>query len=119
MNVGVCGERLAVRFLEDRGYRILEQNYRFSGGEIDIISYKEGDLVFTEVKTRRNDRYGLPMEAVDVYKRRQIYKTAEYYLASNASDYRHIRFDVIEVFLGEKSMIHYIKNAFDGNDLGE
>ncbi|MDD7363855.1 MAG: YraN family protein [Peptoniphilus sp.] len=119
MDLGKTGEILASRFLEDRGYDILERNFRFARGEIDIISYKEGVLVFTEVKTRSSRRYGRPLDAVDVFKRRQIYKTAEYYLSSRSVGYREVRFDVIEVFIGEKSMIHYIKNAFDGNDLEE
>lgn len=117
MNLGQVGEELAVRFLKERGHEIVERNFRFAHGEIDIISYYKGTLVFIEVKTRRSTRYGRPMEAVDHFKRRQIYTTAEYYLATQSVRYHALRFDVIEVFIGEQSMIHYIKNAFDGNDL--
>ncbi len=117
MNLGRVGEELAVRFLKERGHEILERNFRFSRGEIDIISFYKGVLIFTEVKTRRSERYGRPMEAVDHFKRRQIYTTAEYYLSTQSVNYRAMRFDVIEVFIGEQSMIHYIKNAFNGNDL--
>lgn len=117
MNLGRVGEELAVRFLKERGHDILEQNFRFAHGEIDIISYHKGVLIFTEVKTRKSTRYGRPMEAVDRFKRRQIYTTAEYYLSTQSVRYHASRFDVIEVLIGEQSMIHYIKNAFDGNDL--
>ncbi|WP_215507398.1 YraN family protein [Peptoniphilus sp. EMRHCC_23] len=119
MNVGGTGEAIAEKFLEKQGHEILERNFRFKYGEIDIISFIKGVVVFTEVKTRTNVSYGDPKDAVDMFKRRQIYMTAEHYLAHRSPFYRAARFDVIEVFLTEKPMIHYIKNAFDGNDLGE
>lgn len=119
MNVGETGEGIAAKFLERQGHEILERNFRFKRGEIDIISFTKGIVVFTEVKTRTNVSYGDPKDAVDVFKRRQIYMTAEHYLTQQPLFYRAARFDVIEVFLTDKPMIHYIKNAFDGNDLGE
>ena len=117
MNLGQVGEELAVRFLKERGHEIVERNFRFAHGEIDIISFHKGVLIFTEVKTRRSERYGRPIEAVDSFKRRQIFTTAEYFLSTQSIRYHSTRFDVIEVFIGEQSMIHYIKNAFNGNDL--
>lgn len=119
MNIGETGESIAAKFLQKQGHDILERNFRFRHGEIDIISFTKGLVVFTEVKTRTNVNYGDPKDAVDVFKRRQIYMTAEHYLANRSTFYRGARFDVIEVFLTEKPMIHHIKNAFDGNDLGE
>ncbi|MDY3118041.1 MAG: YraN family protein [Peptoniphilus sp.] len=119
MNVGGAGEAIAAKFLEKQGHEILERNFRFRRGEIDIISFKKGLVIFTEVKTRTNVAYGDPKDAVDIYKRRQIYLTAEHYLSNRPCFYRAARFDVIEVFLTDAPMIHHIKNAFDGNDLGE
>lgn len=119
MNVGETGEGIAAKFLEKHGHEILERNFRFQRGEIDIISFTKGIVVFTEVKTRTNVSYGDPKDAVDIFKRRQIYMTAEHYLTQRSPFYRAARFDVIEVFLTDKPMIHHIKNAFDGNDLGE
>lgn len=119
MNIGETGESIAAKFLQKQGHDILERNFRFRHGEIDIISFTKGLVVFTEVKTRTNVNYGDPKDAVDVFKRRQIYMTAEYYLANRSTFYRGARFDVIEVFLTDQPMIHHIKNAFDGNDLGE
>lgn len=117
MDLGQIGETIAARFLEKQGHRILDRNFQFAHGEIDIISWKKGILIFTEVKTRRSLRYGRPLEAVDAFKRRQIYQTAAFYLQTQQVSYRATRFDVIEVFIGAKSMIHYLPDAFSGNDL--
>jgi putative endonuclease len=57
---GRVGERLAAQALRERGYRILEQNFRCRYGEIDLVAEDAQDLVFVEVKTRRGDLYGLP-----------------------------------------------------------
>ena len=61
---GKAGEEAAASFLERKGYRILEQNYRVKGGEIDIIAQKGSYLVFAEIKERREDSLVSPLEAV-------------------------------------------------------
>lgn len=63
-STGERGEKIARRFLEDRGYSIVEQNYRTRHGELDIIARKDGTLVIVEVKLRRTTGFGDPLEAV-------------------------------------------------------
>ena len=73
---GEYGEILARGYLEEQGVHVLETNYRFHHGEIDIIAEEGEVLVFCEVKTRTNDRYGAPEHAVTPLKQRQIRKIA-------------------------------------------
>ena len=80
---GRNGEDLAVDFLIQKGYRILQRNFRFEHGEIDIVADDRGVLVFVEVKARRTKQFGEPEEAVSIRKRKQIRKTALGYLFRN------------------------------------
>ena len=110
---GGYGEQLARAFLVREGYRILEMNYRFHHGEIDIIAEEGEVLVFCEVKTRTNDRYGAPELAVTLLKQRQIRKIALGYLTVRHLHDRICRFDVIAVCLhsGEPE-IRLLRDAF-------
>lgn len=106
--LGFFGERKAAAYLKKQGYEILERNFRCPFGEVDIIAGKGDVTAFIEVKTRTNDLYGAPNEAVD-NKRKQRYKNcARYYFANREIDCT-VRFDVIEV---TKSGINLIENAF-------
>lgn len=112
---GIYGENAAARYLVNGGYRILVRNYRSRFGEIDIISQKDGFIVFTEVKTRTENSLLLPREAVDRKKRERIVKTAMCYLAKTSSRLQP-RFDVMEITIAKGSTrilhIQTIENAF-------
>lgn len=96
--LGELGEKLAKRFLEERGYTIICQNFRTKQGEIDIIARdKYKTIIFVEVKTRTSLEYGNPAEAVDENKMRRIISTARYYLHINKLEDNTMRFDIIEV----------------------
>ncbi len=98
--IGQLGEKLAKRFLEEREYEIICQNFKSKGGEIDlIVKDKEETIVFVEVKTRTSLIFGTPSEAVGETKVDHILKTAKYFLHSNEIRNSNIRFDVIEVFI--------------------
>ncbi len=98
--LGELGEKLAKKFLEERDYEVICQNFNSRQGEIDIIAKdKEGVMVFVEVKTRTTLEYGLPAEAVDEIKKEHILKAAKYYLHINNMEEYELRFDVIEVFI--------------------
>ena len=97
---GNIGENKAVNYLTDKGYEILETNYKNKLGEIDIIA-KDGErIVFVEVKARATAKYGYPREAVNEYKQRKIRMVAESYLKSKRLLNSYIRFDVIEILAG-------------------
>ena len=113
MNSGKFGEDFTVKFLEDKGYEILDRNYHSRWGEIDIIAKLDECIVFCEVKTRKSVSYGNPSEFVTPKKMEKIIKTAMIYLDGNDCE---MRFDVAEVFLKKDgATINYIENAFGGS----
>ncbi len=110
--VGNIGEEISCNFLEQRNCEILERNFSWKYGEIDIIAKDNDEYVFIEVKTRSNLCYGKPREAVNSFKKKRIYKTAKYYLYKKHLENEYIRFDVIEVYIQKnKYKINYLKNV--------
>lgn len=108
--IGKVGEKLAIRYLENLGYTIVERNFMATQGEIDIIARDKEELVFIEVKTRTGIQFGRPAEAVNELKRRHLIGTAKYYLHSKLLENEFIRFDIIEVYLHEnKCNINHLK----------
>jgi putative endonuclease len=115
---GAAGEVLAARYLRDHGYDILGANYRTRFGEIDIIASHGAYIVFVEVKTRAQNAYYAPREAVTAAKQRRIIKTALLFLAQHPTKLQP-RFDVIEVItaVGQPMTaveINHIPNAHGG-----
>lgn len=94
--IGQDYETQAVRYLEGRGYTVLERNYRCRAGEIDLVAEEGGYLVFIEVKYRRDAGKGCGAEAVGACKQRRICRAASYYLLQRRIDCgRPCRFDVV------------------------
>lgn len=110
--LGKLGENVAVTYLEQHGYAIRHRNWRFHHLEVDIISVKDHEIVFVEVKTRKNNEYGEPYDAVDYKKMQRLVKAADTYIKLYQIDY-NIRFDIISV-VGENGnfTIEHIKEAF-------
>lgn len=120
IKLGAKGEALAVKHLKELGYRIVERNFRVRAGEIDIIAEQEGTLVFVEVKTRTDTRFGPPFESITASKKSHLSKAALEYM--NRHDCHNIpaRFDIISILFetnkSEKTTdarIEIIRNAFD------
>jgi putative endonuclease len=110
---GESGERVAEKFLTEKDFRLIERNYRYERGEIDLIFDDHGILVFVEVKTRSSDAYGEPEDSITPRKRRQIRKVAEAYLWEKNIKDTECRFDVVAIKRdGMKETINYYKNAF-------
>lgn len=111
--VGIKGEEISAQYLIEKGYNILEKNYRSKYGEIDLITLYDKQIVFIEVKTRTNLRYGMPSEAVNNKKKKCIIKTAKEYIYINKYENIDMRFDVVEIYLSEnKYKVNHLKNAF-------
>lgn len=108
---GAIGENIACKYLEEKGYRILEKNYRYSRmSEIDLIAIDKDTLVFVEVKTRSTENCGHPFEAVDSKKIEHIYQTALFYLQQTEHQYTKYRIDVISVINLQSPKIEHLKN---------
>lgn len=111
---GKEGEDIATKYLKDIGYNVIERNFECRQGEIDIIALDKDEIVFVEVKTRRNKKYGLASEAVNDIKKKHLWKAVEYYLYSRNLQDDFIRLDVIEIYLRkEKAYINHIKKAIE------
>ena len=102
-------EIIAQNYLKNKGYTILETNHRNKVGEIDIIAKENDTIVFIEVKTRVDDFYGAPSEAVTQKKCQKYFKVATEYLVKTNQTESICRFDVIEI---ENGKINHIINAF-------
>lgn len=112
--LGKEGERLAERFLEKKGYKLLERNYRCSAGELDLVVLDRRVIVFVEVKTRTGQGFGTPFEAVEFRKQRKIIQSAQFFLAEKGLQQRDARFDVIGVsWVGREPVVEHIENAFE------
>lgn len=111
-SVGTKYESIAAEYLSQHGYKIIERNYRNPHGEIDILMEKDAMLIFVEVKFRSSNKYGIPLEAVDIWKQRRISKAALYYYSTHGY-FENIacRFDVIAIY-GDGTIEH-IENAFE------
>jgi putative endonuclease len=107
---GNRGENAAVKFLEKKKYKILERNFVAANCEIDVIAVDGNWIVFIEVKTRTNEAFGLPREAVNSVKQARIARAAAAYLQKKRLSGVPARFDVVEVT--DVGIIH-IENAFE------
>jgi len=107
---GLEGETRAATFLEEKGMRILERNFRFSRGEVDIVAMDGKTIVFVEVKTW--SAYGIDAleQALDKKKQHKIIETSKYFLSVNREyKYMAIRFDVLFISPGR---ITHLASAF-------
>ena len=111
--LGREGEDLAARFLEKRGYRILDRNYSTRSGEIDLVALHEGAVVFVEVKTRTSNAFGAPELAVDPRKQRRMVKAALGYIKYKKLHQVPCRFDVVAISSTAETTVEHIRNAFE------
>ena len=111
---GKEGENIATEFLIQKGYIIIERNFSCKQGEIDIIAKDKNEYVFIEVKARKNNAYGMPVDAIDKNKILHLKRSIEYYLYINKLEDSFVRIDVIEIkYIKEKIYIRKISLSND------
>ena len=111
-DLGKLGEELAVQYLVDKGYEILERNWHNVHKEIDIIARDGRFLVIVEVKTRQTDEYGNPDIAVTKKKQRMLIAAANAYIFRNKLD-TETRFDIVSIiFRDGEPIIEHVEDAF-------
>lgn len=109
---GTKGEELAASYLSQKGYIILETNWRFKNLEADIIASIDKTLVMVEVKTRTSNFFGEPETFVNKQKQKNLIKTANEYIIRNDIDL-DVRFDIISIVIGSnETKINHIEDAF-------
>ncbi|MDO5044207.1 MAG: YraN family protein [Coriobacteriia bacterium] len=111
--LGVFGEKLAQKYLTQNHFKILECNYRFPFGEVDIIAQEEDELVFCEIKTRLKTIDAAPELAVGREKQEKYCKMARLYLAQHPQ-YESVRFDVIAIVMSGETQgcLRHLRSAF-------
>lgn len=112
-DLGRFGESIAREFLEEKGYRILNQNWTYGRAEIDLIAFHDDKIIFVEVKTRSSTDFGEPEDFVNHKKERQLeFASLEYIERQQFQG--EIRFDVIAIVIINKKnfKINHIEDAF-------
>ncbi|MBQ9339294.1 MAG: YraN family protein [Paludibacteraceae bacterium] len=110
--LGRKGEELALKMLRDKGYTILEHNWRLNGLEIDIIATKGKVIAFVEVKTRSDDQWMYPEQAVDAKRKIRMSIAAKAYVRHNRIDL-DVRYDIVAIVWNQtRCEIEHIEDAF-------
>ena len=110
--LGKKGEELARLHLKKKAYQIIATNWRFKGGELDIVARENDTLVFVEVKTRSHEAFERPQDAVTRSKQKRIIRAANAFIEEKNIDLE-ARFDVISVVINtEGTSIEHIEDAF-------
>lgn len=111
-DLGKKGEKLAVEYLENLGYKILTRNYRFQKAEVDIIAQIEQTLIVVEVKTRSTSDFGDPQGFVKPKQIQSLVKAINHFVEIEQVD-AEVRFDIIAVIIGKSgTKIEHIQDAF-------
>jgi putative endonuclease len=109
---GRQGETLAASYLTDKGFQIIERNWRCSAGELDMVAMAGDTLVFVEVRTRSGPRFGSAEESITSAKQTRLIELAQTYLQEKTLPLSKWRIDVVAVQLGRGlPQINHIENA--------
>jgi putative endonuclease len=108
-NIGKIGERLAIKYLLDNNFLIIQTNFKSKLGEIDIIAEKNNKVLFIEVKTRIGLSKGFPYEAVDKKKISHMKKTAQFFLLKNNYKNYKLSLNLISIVLNNDLTINQMK----------
>lgn len=100
LDEGNKGEEIAAKYLKNKGFKIIDRNFRIRGGEIDIIAIKDDVLVFIEVKTRASNKFGTGFDAITPWKLKALIKSAQFYKLKNPNLPEQMRIDAVVVMLG-------------------
>ncbi|NNK86959.1 MAG: YraN family protein, partial [Flavobacteriaceae bacterium] len=110
--LGQLGEDLAVDHLSQKGYRILQRNYRFDRAEVDILASKGDILAVVEVKSRSSNSFGDPQEFVKPKQIRNLVKAVDHFIESRGLNV-DVRFDIIAITKTSKGFdIEHLEDAF-------
>ena len=111
--LGELGERIAARWLERSGWRIVARRFRSGRRDIDLVAQRDDLIAFVEVKARSGDEFGDPVEAVNHRKQRELTKSAQTWIDRHGRAGESYRFDVVGVLLKERrAFIRHVPSAF-------
>lgn len=105
------GEEIAAEYLKNKGYKIIDRNFRARNTELDIVAVHKDILVFIEVKTRSSDKFGTPLEQIAYFKLKSLIKAAEFYKISHKNLPDQMRIDAISVqYSSTEPKIEHVEN---------
>src|SRR5258708_4308114 len=112
--LGRRGEDIAHRYLQRIGIIIVARNYRMAsgGGELDLIGWENGTLVFVEVKSRQSDHYGSPERAIGREKEAHLFRTAREYARHAEVPWENVRFDVVSIVFNTPPLVTHYRDVF-------
>ncbi|HUO52930.1 MAG TPA: YraN family protein [Gemmatimonadaceae bacterium] len=112
--LGLLGERIAERWLAERGWTTLGRRVRSGHRDLDLVMERDGLVAFVEVKARSGERFGDPVEAVHWKKRRELVRSALVWMDRHGTPGRSYRFDVVGVLVSEgRAKIRHVPAAFE------
>ena len=112
--LGLLGERIAARWYRQQGWTFVSHRFRSGHRDIDLVMRRDGQIAFVEVKARRGEAFGSPVEAVHQRKRRELTRSARVWVDRFGQPAFAYRFDVVGVLVsGQKVRIRVIEGAFD------
>jgi putative endonuclease len=110
---GELGERIAARWLERSGWKIVARRFRSGRRDIDLVVQRDALIAFVEVKARSGDEFGDPVEAVNHRKQRELAKSAQSWIDRHGRSGESYRFDVLGILLKDKRVfVRHIPSAF-------
>ncbi len=118
INIGRFGEEVAGSYLSEKGYKVIERNWRYQRGELDIICRADKKIVFVEVKTRSENLQGHALESLGYHQKIKLLRTANHYLCKSGLWEKECRFDFVCVTIGPEVKIDHVKNAIEFSLMG-
>jgi len=113
-NFGELGERIAARWLERSGWKIIARRFRSGRRDIDLVAQHDDLIAFVEVKARSGDDFGDPVEAVNHRKRRELSKSAQTWIDRHGRSGESYRFDVLGILLKDRRVfVRHVPGAFE------
>ena len=110
---GEIGERVAERWLRRKGWRIVQRRFRNGHRDIDLVVERDGLIAFVEVKARKGAEFGLPVEAVNWRKQRELTRSAHVWIERHGRPDDSYRFDVVGVLMeGSRVKVRHVEDAF-------
>jgi putative endonuclease len=111
--LGLLGERIAARWMLRNGWQLLAHRFRNGHRDVDLIMRRDHTIAFVEVKARRGDSFGSPVEAVHARKQRELSKSAQVWVDRHGTPGAIYRFDVVGVLLDSDNVrVHHVPDAF-------
>ena len=110
--LGIRGENLAVNLLEQKGFEVLDRNWRWGRYEVDVVARQKDMLIIAEVKTRQSNHFGEPEEFVSMAQQKRLVESANAYIEKHDLDLE-VRFDIISIIYNSRQRkVHHIEDAF-------